>query len=108
MKVAVTRVFAKFINETANIMGFECEASVVHIPDSHYGFFTGNSLFDSMFFGDYDADKRSSRVIKVVYHDDYYACPKYLTTKELQEEFVRHEVRTADGLRKMLRELLEI
>ena len=108
MQIAVTRVFAKFINDTAKEMGFEAHAQVVELPYSAYTFYTGTEVYDAMLAGDYKSSTGVMRAIRVTYPGEYYACPRYLTTPELTHEFRKRGVSNVLELRDMLRELLEI
>ena len=108
MNIQVSKVFAKFINKTAKEMGFEAHAEVVLLPYEGYSFYTGQSVVDASFSGDYDWETRDFKTIKVTYPDNYYACPVYLTTKGLVEEFRSRGVKTLEELKDMLREMLEV
>jgi hypothetical protein len=108
MNIQVSKVFAKFINKTAKEMGFEAHAEVVLLPYEGYSFYTGQSVVDASFSGDYDWETRDFKTIKVTYPDNYYACPVYLTTKGLVEEFRSRGVKTMEELKDMLREMLEV
>ena len=108
MNIQVSKVFAKFINKTAKEMGFEVHAEVVLLPYEGYSFYTGQSVVDASFSGDYDWETRDFKTIKVTYPDNYYACPVYLTTKGLVEEFRSRGVKTMEELKDMLREMLEV
>lgn len=106
MKIQVSKVFAKFINATAKEMGFEAHAEVIAIPSSAYTFCTGTSMWDAG--EDYDYETGTCRVIEVSYPYDFYATRKFLTTYELTREFRSRGVKTADELKEMLRDMLEI
>lgn len=108
MNIAVTKTFARFINKTAKEMGFEAHAEVVLLPYEGYSFYTGQSVVDASFSGDYDWETRDFKTIKVTYPDSYYACPVYLTTKGLVEEFRQRGVKTVEELQEMLRDMLEV
>jgi hypothetical protein len=47
-------------------------------------------------------------VIEVSYPYDFYATRRFLTTYELVKEFRKRGVKTADELKEMLRDMLEI
>ena len=51
---------------------------------------------------DYDDNKNVMKVLKVVYPYDYYACDKYLTTKDLQRVLKNASDRTLNGFLKEL------
>ena len=108
MNIQVSKTFAKFINKTAKEMGFEAHAEVVLLPYNAYAFYTGQSVVDASFSGDYDWETRDFKTIMVTYPDNYYACPVYLTTKGLVKEFRSRGVKTLEELKNMLREMLEV
>jgi hypothetical protein len=47
-------------------------------------------------------------VIEVSYPYDFYATRRFLTTYELNREFRQRNVRTAEGLKEMLKDMLEV
>lgn len=106
MNIKVSKVFAKFINDTAKEMGFEAHAEVVALRSSAYTFATGND----MWYGDCDYDWKTDtyRVIEVSYPWDFYATRRFLTTYELVNEFRKRGVKTVDELKEMLKDMLEI
>lgn len=109
MKVKVSKVFAKFINDTAKELGFKAEASVVTMSERVYRLNVGlDAMLDAQDNGDYDWAEDEYKVIRVAYPDGYYAMPQYLTTASLTKEFRRRGVSTADELKEMVRSMCEI
>lgn len=109
MKVKVSKVFAKFINDTAKELGFKCEASVVTMSERGYRLNVGlDAALDAEDNGDYDWAEDEYKVIKVLYPEEYYAMPTYLTTASLTKEFRRRKVSTEEELQQMLRDMCEI
>jgi hypothetical protein len=106
MNIKVSKVFAKFINTTAKEMGFEAHAEVIALRSSAYTFATGTDRWDGEC--DYDWEHDTYRVIEVSYPYEYYATRRFLTTHELVKEFRKRGVSTADELKKMLRDMLEV
>ncbi len=106
MKVQVSKVFAKFINDTAKKLGFKAHAEVVALRSSAYPFCTGDATWEGEC--DYDWKTGTFRVIEVSYPSEYYACSKYVTTRQLNEEFRRRGVKTAKDLESMVRDMFEI
>lgn len=106
MNIAVTKVFAKFINKTAKEMGFKAHAVVITLPSNAYTFHTGTDLWDAG--DDYDFTTGRCKVIMVDYPEIYYACTRFLSTHRLTEEFRKRGVRTAEELKEMLRDMLEV
>lgn len=108
MKIKVSKVFAKFINDTAKQLGFKCEASVVTMGERGYRLNVGDP-FDAEDYGDYDWATGEYKAIRLDYHPyGYYAMARYLTTAHLSREFRRRGVTTPDALREMLRDMCEI
>ena len=106
MNIQVSKVFAKFINDTAKEMGFKAHAEVVALRSSAYTFATGTDLWDAG--ADYDYATGTVKVIEVSYPYDFYATRRFLTTYELNREFRQRNVRTAEGLKEMLKDMLEV
>ena len=109
MKIKVSKVFADFINKTAKELGFSAEASVVKMSERAYRLNVGlNAMLDADDYGDYDWAEDEYKVIRVVYPEEYYACPQYLTTAMLINEYRRRGVSTIDELKLMLKDMLSI
>lgn len=105
MKIQVSKVFADFINKTVP----NVEASVRKMSENEYRMHVGSfALWDAEQYGDYDWQTGKFKAIVVLYPDDYYACPRYITTKELDKEFKRRGVRDAEGLKSMIKDMIEI
>lgn len=108
MKVKVSKTFAAFINKAAKELGFKAEASVVTMSSRSYKLNVSMDLFEAEETGDYDFVEDECKAIKVVYPDDYYAMPKYLTTASLTKEFRRRGLTTEAELKEMLKDMCEI
>lgn len=108
MEIRCTKVFARFINETAKKQGFSACARLVWLPENSYSFITGNDIINAVFDGDYNRDRGAACAICVEYPADFYAVPRYLTTTELLQEFRRRRVSDWAGLVSMVRDLCEI
>ena len=109
MKVKVSKVFADFINKTAKELGFKAEASVVKMSERAYRLNVGlNAMLDAQDTDDYDWGEDEYKVIRVVYPEDYCACPQYLTTTALNNEYRRRGVTTADELKAMVCSMCKI
>ena len=105
MKVKVSKVFADFINKTVK----DVEARVVKMSENQYRMNLGGfAVWDAEEFGDYDWQTGEYKAIVVVYPYDYYACPRYISTKELTKEFKRRGVRDAEGLKEMVKDMIMI
>lgn len=109
MKVKVSKVFAKFINDTAKELGFKCEASVVTMSERGYRLNVGlDAMLDAQDTGDYDWAEDEYKVIRVAYPEEYYSMPTYLTTASLTKEFHSRRVTNADELKQMIKSICEI
>lgn len=109
MKVMVSKVFAAFINKTAKELGFKAEAEVVTMSEQAYIVNVGiEAQWEAEDYGDRDWTTGEYKVIRVVYPEEYYAMPQYLTTAALTKEFRRRGVTTVDELKAMVRSMCEI
>ena len=109
MKVKVSKTFAAYINKTAKALGFKAEASVVTMSERGYRLNVGlDAMLDAQDNGDYDWAEDEYKVIRVVYPEEYYAMPKYLTTASLNKEYRRRGVTTDAELKEMVKEMVEI
>ena len=106
MYIAVTKVFANFINKTAKALNFKAHAEVITLPSNAYTFHTGTDLWDAG--DDYDFTTGRCKVIMVEYPGNYYACTRFLSTHRLTKEFCDRKVKTLEGLKEMLRDMLEV
>lgn len=82
-------------------------ARVATFNSTQYGFYVGDT-FEAEDYGDYDWTKGTFKAIVVIYPDNFYANPRYLTTKELTKEANRRNVTTEDELKEMLKHMIEI
>ena len=108
MYIRVSKTIAKFINKTAKELGFKAHAEVITLPYQTYSLHTGENVVDASFNGDYDYETREFKVIMVTYPDEYYACPRYLTTMGLSNAFKNSGVTDVDGLKEWFRDMLEV
>lgn len=105
MKIKVSKVFAKFITETAKENGAKFDAVVVEFSPAAYGLHVGD-IYEACANGDYSDETGRGRAIMIRYDWDCYACPRYLSTGELVREFWRRQVRDVNGLKNMILDLL--
>ena len=103
MKVKVSKVFADFITKTVK----GAEAQVAYLTPGQYAMSCGN-LVDAISYGDFDQGSGLYKAIRVSYPPEWYACSRYVSTKELTKEFRRRGVKDAEGLKEMLRYMLTI
>lgn len=105
MKIAATKVFADFINKTVSKMGFQARAELVKFTERG---FTLNVDCWGPDWADMDPKSGLYKAIRVTYPGDFYACPVYLSTRQLCDEFRRRGVRDLEGLADMVRDMCEI
>ena len=108
MRIQVSKTFASFINKTAREMGFKCMAKVIKGSVNNYTFFTGDEVADAMYYGDYNFQDGTIKVLQVVYPYEYHACEKLVTTKQLNEEYKRRGCSTLNDLKEMIRDMFEV
>lgn len=88
VKIKATSVMAKHLNDAFKRKGFDYSAKVVALTERNYSWYVG-SVYDAQDYGDYDYNHDQYKAIMVSYPADYYACPRYISTRELAEEFNR-------------------
>lgn len=94
MKIASTKTMATLLNKIAKEMG---------ITDRHFRYITTSrevyaryidmDYFEAENYGDYNWQTGKFRAIEVEYPDEYYACNRYLTSKELNRIFKWNKAR---------------
>lgn len=107
MKIKVSKVFADYINKVAKKAGFEVFARVVKLTENEYRYYVGYP-YDADYYGDYNWNTGKYSAIALEYPWDYYAPTRYLSTRELHEEFERQHVRDVTSLDAMIRDICEI
>jgi hypothetical protein len=105
MKIQVSKVFASFINKAAKELGFECEAQVVNLSPTQYQWLVGDTYEGET---DYNWQTGKFKAIKVLYPYEYYANPVFLSTARIVCECRRRGVDSEQGLKEMLKDLLEV
>lgn len=108
MKIQVSKVFAKFINDTAKELGFEVYAKVVELSRNSYMWNVDSDLFRAMDYGDYNYGRDTAKAIMLTYPENYYAMPQYLTSYSLNKEFKRCGVSDIEGLKAMVKNMCAI
>ena len=105
MIVKVSKVFAKFMNQTAAEMGLNFHASVVEMSEPVYNYQVGNITGK---WSDYNDKTDKFKAIMVEYPAACYACPLFFSTSRLNTLFNRYAVETYEDLKNMIREVCEI
>ena len=106
MYIQVSKVFARFIDETAKLRGFSARATVVEVTENFYKW--NVDIFGPRDDRDYNWNTDKYKVIAVEYPGDYYAPVRYLSTNELITEARAAHVRTIEDARDMVQNLLSI
>lgn len=94
MKIKVSNPMLKALREQFPCYSFSIEKAVISDPYLWYE-------------EDYDPKSGLYRVIEVRYPAEYYALPKYITTRDLVKAF-RDSDRTYDGFMKAVWRTIEI
>lgn len=108
MKLKVSKVFANFLNKMAKDDELKIDhAEVRNFSEIGYEMNVGDA-YDAECNGDYNWKTDNYKALMIVYPDNYFACPMYLTTKRITNEAKRMRVNNQDELKKMLKNLIEI
>lgn len=78
MKIKPTHKMVSFLKKVLD----GCKVNLVELNPEQFKWCVDYNEFDHE--SDFDWETRTFKVIRVTYPDEYYACPKYLTTKDLQ------------------------
>jgi len=111
MKIQVSKTMVNFINKMnknnelhidhAELKWFHERGYVLNVSDA----------LDAEQHGDMDFDDEGNYIYKcimIVYPDNYYAMPRYISTCELSKEMKRRNVTTEEELKEMLKQMIEI
>ena len=104
MYIQVSKVFARFMNQTAKERNVNFHAAVVTMSESQYRMFVGEPW-------DNESDHIGSDTLKAIcveYPYEYYCCPRYVSTSDLVREFRRNGVTTVDELKDMICDMFAI
>lgn len=85
MKIKVSKVFAKHIEKVLDIEGYKVE--VTELTDDQYQALVGESVYTAEQWGDFNYKTRATKAIRIEYPEDYYALPRYLSTREINQMF---------------------
>lgn len=104
MYIQVSKVFAKFMNQTAKERNIQFSARVVTMSESQYRMFVGEPW-------DNEADYIGSDTLKAIcveYPYDYYCGPRYVSTDDLCRECRRQGVATLEALKDVICDMFAI
>lgn len=104
MQVKVSKTMAKSINSYFNDNGISYRAEVIEMAPRSYDVYVGNSVMNDE---DFDMETNMMKVIIIDYPSEYYAMPRYLSTRELRSIYYNSN-RTMNGFMDELFEEIEI
>ena len=104
MLIKCTKKCAQVMNQGARK---QYHAELVELSARAYEL-CGGDIWDAVAHGDYNARTDRYWALLVTYPAAAYACPVYLTTEALWQNFRRSGVRDIAGLQSMLHDLLDI
>ena len=99
MRIKVSKVFAKAVNEIAEKYGKQFHA---HVRSRQL------RQHENWCDADFNWDTNEVRELVVSYPSDYYACEQVFSTDEILAEYNRRNVRTWEQFEKMIIDLFEI
>lgn len=111
MKIASTKTMTTLLNKIAKEMGkTDMHFRYITVSPEVYQRYIDMDIYDAEDNGDYNWETRKLRAIEVEYPDEYYACNKYLTTKDIKRIYRWHklEITTAEELAKNIIEEMEV
>lgn len=103
MKVKVTKTMAKELKK--NFEGKEYQITFQKIPTDIYRINVSYDLIENE--EDYNMEDNTFNIIKVNYPAEYYAMPRYLTSRDLRRAY-RESDKTYDGFMRTVESLIEI
>lgn len=105
MLVASTKKMAKMLSEAVKNKGYKVKYITVNAEE--YRWYIGD-IFDAEYYGDWLPETNKFRAIEIVYPEDYYATPRYLTTQEIRNTRRQFRCETIEDLIERLAETVEI
>lgn len=82
MRVQVSKTLTVWLNNQFKQHNIPYKAVYTTMTQREYDWQVGDTSMDTLEY-DYNFTTGKYRVIKILYPDDYYACPQYLTTRQL-------------------------
>lgn len=79
MRVQVSKTLTTWLNKKFKQHNIPYKAIYTTMTGRDYDILVGDSSMDTLEY-DYNFTTGKYRVIKILYPDNYYACPQYLTT----------------------------
>lgn len=109
MKVKVTKKMAKMLDTAAKDRNMSFDYREMKDNGDGYRFCIGDPWIAEE-YGDYDYNRGVFKYIAVMYPDEYYALPNYLTTYDLNKLFmeVKHDGIVFDEFAKHVMNAMEV
>ena len=105
MKITTSKTFTKYLNQEAKKRNIPYRFYHEKMSERSFAWYVSMTPENHMIDFDYNEDV--FKTIRVEYPADYYACDRYLTTKDLNRCFSRSD-KTADSFMDELFEEIEI
>lgn len=83
MRVQATKKMTGELNKVAKRTGKPYRFEHTTMKPNVYEWLVDYDIFNAYDYGDYDISTGLMRAIKVVYPEEFYAIPRYITTREL-------------------------
>ena len=107
MKVKISKVMCKsiidYLQGKKQFTGYRL--SYVELKPNDYKYCVDYDIYNNMI--DYDDKKNIFKAIKIVYPVNYYACDKYITTKELKQAYKNCD-KTYNSFMQEIKNIIEI
>lgn len=107
MQVAATTTMARMLAKACKDKGLNYQVRYITCNAEQYSRYVG-SIYEAEDYGDWNCNTNKFRAIEVVYPDDYYAMPRYITTKEIVYLRADTQPKNAEELVARLAEAVEI
>ena len=105
MKVAATTTMAKMLDKAVKDKGYK--ARYITCTRDECLWYIGD-IYEAEDYGDWLPNTNKFRAIEICYDPYDYACPRYLTTREISNIFRTYRCKSAEDLIDRLVEAVEI
>lgn len=82
MRVQISKTLTNWLNNQFKQHNIPYKAIYTTMTRRDYDILVGDTSMDTLIY-DYDFFTQQYKTIKILYPDNYYACPQYLTTRQL-------------------------
>lgn len=84
MKIAATTTMTKALNDGFKRKGVGYKAKYVKYDERAYAWYVGD-VYEAEEYGDFNYNTGEYRAIVIIYPDNYYACERTLSSRELND-----------------------